>query len=656
MAANQGVVKAFQEILDIKDYELFIPEYFALAGAAGAAFTLIKSKIRNSYKGVQTFLSQSQAENRDSERLPPLHTPTCTQATICTIPNIVTNSATRPISAYLGVDIGSISTNLVLMNEEKVILAKYYLMTASRPIDIVHKGFQNILHRFGDTLVIKGVGTTGSGRHLIGDLIGADVVVNEITAHARAAVRRDSRLHAVYLANFGCVNDSIYPHFFKREMGDKPFLLLEIDEHSAEAGVVTRCEAFLDAVKHLGSPLFSPKRVQRKEYNPDDGRVLYLPHAANGMVVWAAALRACGIQAEVLPPPDERSLHWGRKCLDGKECLPCTLMTGDMLRLIKENNISLDKAAFFMPGSCGSCRYDLFNTLQQIVFEDQGMSDVVLVDEFKEANKKLHAIMSRRDYGILAWQGFIAADILEKLRMHIRPYEKTLGITDEIYHDCLQQLTKIIEQHKNVEKIVIANVKRMAAIDRKTEQRPIIGLVGEAYLRNVDYASNNLIQKLEKLGAEVRMPAIMEVLWYTLYKQRYYKKQDGKKISGMLLRLQHSMLHSIEKKLRRHSANVLPNAFEPRVWDVIAKSGFTLDAGLGFGAAMEIAAHGVDGIVHAIPFNCVPGLMIQGLESRFRRIFPRIPFLTVAFHGQDDPSIEIRIEALVHQCKEAAVL
>ena len=217
---------------------------------------------------------------------------------------------------------------------------------------------------------------------------------------------------------------------------------------------------------------------------------------------------------------------------------------------------------------------------------------------------------------------------------------------------CLKRLTQVIEQRGNIEKIVIENVDCMTAIKREQTQRPIIGLVGEAYLRNVDYASNHLIQKLEALGAEVRMPAIMEVLWYTLYKQRYYKEQGGQKIAGALLRMQHQMLTSIEKKLRRHSANVLPNAYEPRVWDVIANSGFTLDAGLGFGAAMEIAQNGVNGIVHAIPFNCVPGLMIQGLESRFRREFPHIPFLTVTFYGQDDPTVETRIEALVHQCRE----
>lgn len=232
-------------------------------------------------------------------------------------------------------------------------------------------------------------------------------------------IRPDARLNAIYLANFGCVNDSMYPRFFGREMGEKPFLLLEIDEHSAEAGVVTRCEAFLDAVANFDAAREIAPRAHAQDRIRSRRRSSAVPgpHAANGMAVWAAALRAHGINAKLLPPPDERSLEWGRRCLDGKECLPCTLMTGDMVRLIKEDGVDPAKAAFFMPGSCGSCRYDLFNTLQQIVFEDMGLGGAALVDEYQGANRKLHAIMSGASCGMLAWRGFIAADILEKLRL-----------------------------------------------------------------------------------------------------------------------------------------------------------------------------------------------------------------------------------------------
>lgn len=480
------------------------------------------------------------------------------------------------------------------------------------------------------------------------------LAMGQRTVTAANIIRQDPRLYAVYVTNFGCVNDSLYPLFFKREIGHKPFLLLEIDEHSAEAGIVTRCEAFMDSLENIKDRKTSmPKRVRRIEFNPKEGRTLYLPHAANAMAVWAAALKASGVNAQVLPPPGKRSLYWGEKCLSGKECLPCTLMTGDMIRLMKDSDVDPKKVAFYMPGSCGSCRYDLFNTLQQIVFEDFGLGDVALVDEYKGANVKLHAIMDSRDYGMLAWKGFIAGDILEKLRLHIRPYECNEGETDKNYQRCLDELVEVIESRGNVEKAVVKNVKVMSTIkiDRSIV-RPLIGLVGEAYLRNVDYASNYLIQTIERLGAEVRIPAVIEVLWYTLYKQRYYSKAENKKVKLLVYKFQHNFLTRIEKRLRRYTQEILPHPYESRIWNIIEESGFTLDAGLGFGTAIEMAQQDVRGIVHAIPFNCVPGLVIQGLEGRFRAKYPHIPFLTVAFRGHNDPSLETRLEALVYQCSE----
>lgn len=484
------------------------------------------------------------------------------------------------------------------------------------------------------------------------------LAMGQRTLAAADIIRRDARLNAVYLANFGCVNDSMYPRFFGREMGEKPFLLLEIDEHSAEAGVVTRCEAFLDAVANFDAARpIRPRRVQRIEFDPDGERVLYLPHAANGMAVWAAALRAHGINAKLLPPPDDKSLAWGRRCLDGKECLPCTLMTGDMMRLLKEDGVDPAKAAFFMPGSCGSCRYDLFNTLQRIVFEEQGIGEAVLVDEYRNANRKLHAIMSGVSCGMLSWRGFIAVDILEKLRLHIRPYEIGAGDADRVYHECLDRLVAVVEARGDVEQAVIRMVEAMraVAVDRRVP-RPLIGIVGEAYLRNVDYASNNIIQTVEQMGGEIRMPAIMEVLWYSLYKQRYFQELGRHRFKAFAHRVQHGILNRIERKMRHHAASVLPDPYEKPIWDVIAQSGLNLDAGLGFGASVEMARAGVSGIIHAIPFNCVPGMVIQGLEGRFRSLFPGIPFMTVGYSGQPDLGVRVRLEALVHQCRDHAAM
>ena len=91
------------------------------------------------------------------------------------------------IDAYLGVDVGSVSTNLVIMDKEGQLLAVRYLRTNGRPIQTVQEGIQSLGRELAQEVNIIGCGATGSARYLTSMIIGADVVKNEITAHAIAA-------------------------------------------------------------------------------------------------------------------------------------------------------------------------------------------------------------------------------------------------------------------------------------------------------------------------------------------------------------------------------------------------------------------------------------------------------------------------------------
>jgi len=88
---------------------------------------------------------------------------------------------------FLGVDVGSVSTNLVLLDEKGELVDKIYLRTQGQPIAAIQKGLRQLEASWGDGITVAGVGTTGSARHLVSVLIGADIVKNEITAHAVAA-------------------------------------------------------------------------------------------------------------------------------------------------------------------------------------------------------------------------------------------------------------------------------------------------------------------------------------------------------------------------------------------------------------------------------------------------------------------------------------
>lgn len=88
---------------------------------------------------------------------------------------------------YLGLDVGSVSTNLALINEKAEPVYTSYLRTRGQPIQAIKEGLREMGNSLDSNQIISGAGATGSGRYLAGVMVGADVVKNEITTHAIAA-------------------------------------------------------------------------------------------------------------------------------------------------------------------------------------------------------------------------------------------------------------------------------------------------------------------------------------------------------------------------------------------------------------------------------------------------------------------------------------
>jgi len=93
------------------------------------------------------------------------------------------------LKVYLGIDAGSVSTKLAVLDSEGELVAHIYLKTQGRPIEAVQAGLKEIKKQLPDGAEIAGVATTGSARYLVGVVTGADLVKNEITAHAVAALK-----------------------------------------------------------------------------------------------------------------------------------------------------------------------------------------------------------------------------------------------------------------------------------------------------------------------------------------------------------------------------------------------------------------------------------------------------------------------------------
>ena len=103
-----------------------------------------------------------------------------------------------PTRAFLGIDIGSTTTKYALMNEAGDIIHKCYVPTRGKPIEVTQGLLRTIRDEVGNDVIIAGTATTGSGRNVVGDFLNADLIIDEITAHARGAVKFDPAVDTIF--------------------------------------------------------------------------------------------------------------------------------------------------------------------------------------------------------------------------------------------------------------------------------------------------------------------------------------------------------------------------------------------------------------------------------------------------------------------------
>ncbi len=201
VAYNLGMVRAFEDILGLKNGELIIPEHHTVMSAIGIA--IISRNERNfkfnGLSSLEEFIKQNKLTGRYRDRLKSCQSED--NIINCDTAGTLRAYSNLTVPVYIGVDTGSVSTNIVLLDENRRLLIKKYKKTNGKPIEVVRDTLYEIskdLENYNVNVEVKGVCTTGSGRYLIADYIGADVVKNEITAQAAASVFIDKDVDTVF--------------------------------------------------------------------------------------------------------------------------------------------------------------------------------------------------------------------------------------------------------------------------------------------------------------------------------------------------------------------------------------------------------------------------------------------------------------------------
>jgi predicted nucleotide-binding protein (sugar kinase/HSP70/actin superfamily) len=500
-------------------------------------------------------------------------------------------------------------------------------------------------------------------------------------------VGRDERLQAIHLGNFRCGPDSFISHYVRRELRGKPYLQLEMDEHSADAGLVTRLEAFFDSVRgRRQSPSVTPPTArlpERVTQTPDtqaraadtrargtaprarsaEARTLYFPYMADGAHALAAACRACGMKAEVLPPQDERDIELGRRHTSSRECFPMICTTGSFLRKLHEPGVDPSKVSFFMPDHNGPCRFGQYNGLQRIILDRLGFSEAHIVHPSNEDSYAGLTAGNGVRFRLAVWRGIVAVDILRKLLQERRAYEVLHGETEAVYQRHLPCVVQCIEKGgRDVERVLKRALDDFSRIeDTHDRRKPVISVIGEIFMRDNAFCNGDVVRKLEELGAETLMGPVRDWVSYSTYRFTRDSRRNGRPWGFAKSKAQGLLQSVIEKRLVRLAEQGgaemhrdIPVGKMLELCMPYVHRDYDGDPAIALGSVAGQCATGISGVVNILPFTCLPGTLVSAVAPRFSEDHDGIPWISIAYDGQEEASVTTRLQAFVYRAEEYA--
>jgi len=469
------------------------------------------------------------------------------------------------------------------------------------------------------------------------------------------------QLYPIVIGNFSCGPDSFILKYFKEELRGKPFLHIEIDEHSADAGAVTRCEAYLDSIGHRGSvPAIERPRRERASLPSFKGRIVYIPPMSDHAHAVAAAFERCGVEAEVLPEPDRETVELGMKYVSGKECYPCVVTTGDMLKKAFSKDFEPGRAAFFMPSGTGPCRFGQYNVFHKKVLEKAGLPEVPVFAPNQDEGFERALEMVGGDFALHAWKGIVAIELLTKCLHESRPYERQKGSTDALYRHHLEHVIQALRgRNGGIGNALQTARQDFTALPMTGERKPLIGVVGEIFVRNNRFSNDDVVRKIEALGGEAWLAPVEEWVYYaSLLNMRHsLSKRDYRAVLDSLATrfFQKRVEHGYAKHFKGH----LRTLHEPSTTRVLKEASpylhesFEGESVLSVGKSVDFAKRGAHGVVNTMPFGCMPGTIVTALLRAVTQDHG-IPVISIAYDGTESSTTDIQLEAFMDQSRTRA--
>lgn len=436
----------------------------------------------------------------------------------------------------------------------------------------------------------------------------------------------------------------------------------------------------------------SPNFISMSEkvglFDPKD-RICLIPQMnRRGCHLLAGTFRGFNIKAQVMDTYD--GIDLGKEFTSGKECFPCQVTMGDILHYMKKEQERLGDAfnvehyVYFLPESEGPCRFGMYNKYQRIV-----------LDSFPELEKlQICSLTSKDGYSLAglmdpervssfrkaAYFSMVLGDILDRLLWRVRPYEKEPGMADAFIERAMVTMSDAFETYgaANDFEGILTKLEEVvkegkAIVDPSIPPKPLIGIVGEIYLRTHVESNQDIIRVLERYGGEVVNASIAEWVNYVTYDQlraakkglrMNLKKFRVKEIKdhlkemlnhGINLYYQQAKLEQVYKRVK----TIIDVPEEHRIahLEEILKEDdlFSFDVGteacLSIAGILQYVNDGYNGVVNVYPFTCMPSTTTTAVVKPIVNQM-KVPYLDAAYDGTTQPGREAAIRTFMYQAQQ----
>lgn len=345
------------------------------------------------------------------------------------------------------------------------------------------------------------------------------------------------------------------------------------------------------------------------------------------------AVQQSGYNMVVLPSEDKGAVDVGLKYVNNDACYPAILVTGQLIEALQSGKYDINNTSLVITQTGGGCRATNYIGFIRKALRDAGFEHVPVISI--SANGIEHNPGFKYSLGMLnkIMMAVIYGDTLMNVLFRVRPYEKIKGSANTLYEKwvkiCLESLKEA--NRKTFKENINRMVKEFDELEIINEVKPKVGLVGEILVKFHPTANNNVVDIVEKEGAEAVMPGLTDFFLYCAYNTDYkYKKINGSKKGQLLgkfaiqaIEFYRGVYRKAIQKSKRFMVPSLIQEIAKGASKVVSLGNQTGEGWFLTGEMVELIESGVKNIICMQPFACLPNHVTgKGIIKELKRIYP----------------------------------